>query len=102
MMIKIGKVGIGRGYPTFIIAEIGATHDGKIERVFKLIKLAKEAGAQAVKLQTVSPKHSYTEDSLSYKIFNRLSFSLESLMKIKKEAQANNLILFSTPETFLA
>ena len=36
MMIKIGKVGIGKGCPTFIIAEIGATHDGKIERVFKL------------------------------------------------------------------
>lgn len=35
----------------FVIAEIGANHNGDIERAKKLIKLAKKAGANAVKFQ---------------------------------------------------
>lgn len=100
MTIKIGNNNIGKLSPTFIIAEIGATHAGSLERAFKLIKLAKKAGANAVKLQTVNPDFSYTRKSLSYKIFKKLNFSFEDLVKIKKEAKKNNLLIFSTPGDF--
>ena len=40
----------------FIIAEIGINHDGKIERAIRLIKLAKKAGANAVKFQLFEAK----------------------------------------------
>ncbi len=37
--------------PSYFIAEIGSNFDGDINRAFKLIDLAKEAGADAVKFQ---------------------------------------------------
>jgi pseudaminic acid synthase len=39
----------------FIIAELSANHNGSIIKAKKLIRIAKEAGADAVKLQTFTP-----------------------------------------------
>ena len=49
--IKIGKHIIGYNHPTYFIADIAANHDGDLERAKKLILLAKESGADAVKFQ---------------------------------------------------
>ncbi len=49
--IKIGKRTIGEGQPLYFVADVGANHDGSLERAFQLIELAKEAGADAVKFQ---------------------------------------------------
>ena len=49
--IKIGNNSVGEGEPTFIIAEVGSNHDGKLEQAKKLIGIAAEAGADAVKFQ---------------------------------------------------
>lgn len=49
--IKIGNRFIGKGDAPYFIADIGANHDGSLERAFKLIELAKEAGADAAKFQ---------------------------------------------------
>ncbi|WP_179854269.1 N-acetylneuraminate synthase family protein, partial [Campylobacter coli] len=43
----------------FIIAELSANHSGSLEMALKSIKAAKEAGADAIKIQT------YTPDSLT-------------------------------------
>jgi len=51
MEIKIGEKIIGEGHPTYFIADIAANHDGDLERAKRLIKLAKEAGADAAKFQ---------------------------------------------------
>ena len=40
----------------YLIAEISANHCGKFEIAKRLIKCAKENGADAVKLQTYSPE----------------------------------------------
>ena len=50
--IKIGKRKIGKDYPCFIIAEAGANHNGSVTLAKKLIKVAKDAGADCVKFQT--------------------------------------------------
>ncbi len=42
---------VGQGQPVYIIAEIGSNFDQSIERAKKLIALAKECGADAVKFQ---------------------------------------------------
>ena len=46
----------------FIIAELSANHSGSLELALKTIKAAKEAGANAVKIQTYTPQ-SLTLDS---------------------------------------
>jgi sialic acid synthase SpsE len=50
-IIEIGKNKIGNDFPTYFIADIAANHDGDINRAKKLIELAKESGADAVKFQ---------------------------------------------------
>ncbi|MGH9729326.1 MAG: N-acetylneuraminate synthase family protein [Candidatus Acidiferrales bacterium] len=48
---QIGKRHVGDGYPTYFIADISANHDGSLERALKLIRLAKQAGADSAKFQ---------------------------------------------------
>jgi N-acetylneuraminate synthase len=45
--IKIGNRIIGDNHPTYFVADIAANHDGSLERAKYLIKLAKQAGADA-------------------------------------------------------
>ena len=51
MEIHIGSHIIGDNHPTYFIADIAANHDGDLERALLLIRLAKEAGAEAAKFQ---------------------------------------------------
>jgi N-acetylneuraminate synthase len=51
MEFKTGNHWIGDNHPTYFIADIAANHDGDLDRAKMLIKLAKEAGADAAKFQ---------------------------------------------------
>ena len=51
MEFKIADRLIGRNHPTYFIADIADNHDGDLERAIDLIRLAKEAGADAAKFQ---------------------------------------------------
>jgi N-acetylneuraminate synthase len=51
MEIKLGSHTIGPGHLTYFIADIAANHDGDLERAIMLIRLAKQAGADAAKFQ---------------------------------------------------
>lgn len=46
---------VGQSYSPYIIAELSANHNGNIDNAFKIIELAKLAGADAIKLQTYTP-----------------------------------------------
>lgn len=52
----IGAVRIGGGAPCFVIAEAGVNHNGDLARARRLVDLAAEAGADAVKFQTFVPE----------------------------------------------
>ena len=56
MEIKIGNATISENGKPYFIADIAANHDGDIERAYKLIELAKEAGADAAKFQNFKAK----------------------------------------------
>lgn len=53
-----GRV-LGPGQPPYIIAELSANHGGHLDRAVAVIDAAKDAGADAVKLQT------YTADTMT-------------------------------------
>jgi N-acetylneuraminate synthase len=53
--ITIAGQQIGINHSPYVIAEISANHNGKIENALKLVDEAKAAGASAVKLQTYRP-----------------------------------------------
>jgi N-acetylneuraminate synthase len=59
--MKINNRVISNEKKPYIIAELSANHNGDINRAFKSIKAAKEAGASAVKIQT------YTADTITIK-----------------------------------
>jgi sialic acid synthase SpsE len=49
--ITVGSRAIDSGSPVLVVAEIGVNHDGSVERALKLVAIARECGADAVKLQ---------------------------------------------------
>ena len=53
--IKIGNRYVGEGERTFLVAEVSANHLQDYGRAEAIIRAAKEAGADAVKLQTYTP-----------------------------------------------
>ncbi len=55
---------IGDGHPAYIIAEMSANHAGSLERALELIHVAKDAGADCVKIQT------YTADTMTIDCHN--------------------------------
>ena len=100
------------GNKTFIVAEISANHNHKIENALAIIKAAKEAGADAVKLQT------YTADTITldcdneyfqikqgtlwdgttlYKLYQQAYTPWEWHKELFDYAHSLGLVAFSTP-----
>lgn len=52
---KIGNRWVGSGQPCFIVAEMSANHCQNFDKAVAIIKTAKKAGADAIKLQTYTP-----------------------------------------------
>lgn len=61
MTVTIGTRVIGGGRPSYVIAEIGLNHNGDVEIAKRLIDVAANAGADAVKFQKRTPEISTPE-----------------------------------------
>ncbi len=64
-LVNIGGKMIGEGHPTFIIAEAGINHNGDVALAKKLVDIAVEAGADAVKFQMRDFDTLYTDDAVN-------------------------------------
>jgi len=54
--VQIGEHKIGVGHPCFVIAEVGVNHNGDVELAHRLVDVAADIGADAVKFQTFTPE----------------------------------------------
>jgi sialic acid synthase SpsE len=69
----IGDRMVGPGHPTYVIAEAGANHNRDWDTARRLIEVAAEAGAEAVKFQTYSGRGLYSTKTPSFKYLEPLT-----------------------------
>ncbi|MGC2327236.1 MAG: N-acetylneuraminate synthase family protein, partial [Candidatus Sulfotelmatobacter sp.] len=53
--IKIGNRSIGPGHPVYVVAELSANHNQDFDQAVRIVQAAKQAGVDAIKLQTYTP-----------------------------------------------
>ena len=89
---------------TFVIAEAGANHNRNFNQALKLIDVAKESGASAVKFQTYSSETLYsknTPDFAGYKNINQLIKNIELPREwqkdLKQYCDEQSIEFMSTP-----
>lgn len=85
--INIAGRRIAADAPPYIIAELSANHNGKLETALKIIEEAKKAGADAIKLQTYTADTiTLDSDSEDFQIHGGL-WDGKNLYQLYKEAQ---------------
>ncbi len=113
---KIGNRKIGFNEPLYFVADIAANHDGDLERAFKLIELAKEAGAHAAKFQnfkaaTIVSRSGFGKlgDQLShqarwkksvFETYEDASVSYDWTEKLKEKCDEVDIEYFTSPYEF--
>jgi len=108
--ITFGGRPIGEGHPTFVIAEAGVNHNGDVELGRRLIREAKNAGADAVKFQSykagkistrTAPRYWVEPDDpkgSQYDTFAKLdSFGEAEHRELFHFAKEIGIVCFSTP-----
>ncbi len=97
---------LGKGYPTYIIAEIGSNHDGDLGRAKMLIQKAKQAGADAAKFQSFQVENlinqtcfanQHWEKDPAWDVLEKLSIPFEWHAALKEEADTVGIDFISTP-----
>jgi len=95
---KIGEKFIGKG-KTFIIAEIGSNHNQNIDTAKKLIDVAVEAGADAVKFQSIKYDKLYIqkENTEMEKLFKKIQLRENWYKELFDYCRTKQILFFSAP-----
>ncbi len=118
MDIKIGDRFVGENHPTYFIADIAANHDGSLERAKYLIRLAKQAGADAAKFQNFraskivsdygfrsmgsQQSHQSTWKKSVFEVYKGASIPFEWTPELKAVCDEVGIDYFSSPYDFEA
>ncbi len=110
--IFIGNRRIAEDEPAFIVAEMSANHLMDFERAVEIMRVAKEAGADAIKIQTYTPdtitlncdddcfqvtQGTIWDGTTLYKLYQSAYTPWEWQPKLQKIATDLGLIFFSSP-----
>lgn len=107
--IKIGHGTIGAGQPCYLVAEVGTTCMGDLEKALQLVAAVKDAGADAVKFQVIDPSQ-LSDESVTYPVnvngvvtqvpmkgmFQKLVFAEDEWKVIADTARATGVDFFAT------
>jgi N-acetylneuraminate synthase len=104
--VKIADRWIGEGEPCFIIAEAGSNHNGSLEQAKRLIDVAVQAGADAVKFQLFRASKIYNKDAGKsdylkldkpiYDIIAEMEMPYEWLPELADQARRQGIIFLSS------
>ena len=109
MTVTIGSRVVGGGRPAYVIAEIGLNHNGDVDIAKRLIDVAADAGADAVKFQKRTPEIATPEHMrdiprdtpwgrmtyLDYR--RRVEFDRDQYIEISDHALLRGLEWFASP-----
>lgn len=109
--MEIRNKKIGKGHPTYIIAEMSANHNQDFKKAVKIVEAAKRVGADAIKLQTYTPdtitincdneyfriKGTVWEGKTLYELYGEAYTPWEWQPELKQVADKLGLHFFSTP-----
>jgi N,N'-diacetyllegionaminate synthase len=104
--IEIAGRAIGAGRPLFVIAEIGLNHGGSVERVCALVDAAADAGASAVKLQTLiaaelvssgAPAPAHVRAASMQEFFAAFELDEAAHRVVVERARSRGLAVIATP-----
>jgi pseudaminic acid synthase len=109
--IMIGRRQVGESLPVYVVAEMSANHNQSFERAVRIVEAAKEAGADAAKLQTYTPdtltidcdneyfriKGSVWDGRNLHDLYGEAYTPWEWQPKLKEVADRLGLDLFSSP-----
>lgn len=98
--IKIGKKIIKEQSPCFIIAEAGVNHNGDFSLAKKLVDVAKQAGADAVKFQTFKSENVVIGKKQTHlEMLKKLELNYQDFEKLKRYCDKKKIIFLSTPHS---
>jgi len=109
--IQFGDRLVGKDQPAYIIAEMSANHAGSKERALEIIRAAKDAGADCVKVQTYTPETMTLDSDKKWFKIDKGTWEGENLFslyqkaytpwewqeELKNEAENIGIDFFSTP-----
>ena len=110
--VKIDRFTLTNYGRPFVVAEAGINHNGNLDKAFEMVRVAKMAGANAIKFQTFkaeefcgdyNQEYSYwsqgkevTEPMLD--MFKRYEFCRSEWFEIKRKCDQENVLFLSTPQ----
>ncbi len=108
--VSIGTHQVGTGERVFVIAEAGVNHDGQVERAFRLVDIAADAGADAVKFQlfnaadlveSSAPLADYQRKSCRHTsqlaMLASLELGADAMGRIREHCDRRGIMFLATP-----
>ncbi|MEO0651538.1 MAG: GNAT family N-acetyltransferase [Planctomycetota bacterium] len=107
MKFELGGRLVGDGEPCYVVAEIGSNHDGDLDKARRMVEIAADQGADAVKFQTFEAKRLYPRgagksdylglDTDIYDIIEAMEMPAEWLEELAALARSRGLGFLSSP-----